>query len=166
MAGSPRYLTLLAQIADHAEMLVPEYAGDLARAWADYDEAWKEVELRQNPVTLATFSTMSMIVLHLISGEAIERLAQQGMDLHIRKNAGYAGATNPDVWANFRMATAFGVSALRGALVRLSDKYIRTVNLRADPNNDQVGEAITDTLRDAVAYPLISICLMEEEDAA
>jgi hypothetical protein len=30
---------------------------------------------------------------------------------HQAKNAGYAGADNPDTWANFRMSEAFGVSS-------------------------------------------------------
>jgi len=83
--------------------------------------------------------------------------------LHQRKNSGYAGADNPDPWANLRMSEAFGVSPFRGALVRLSDKYIRVTNLLRDPNNDQVGESLRDTLMDLSAYALIAICLMEEE---
>lgn len=90
-------------------------------------------------------------------------LLEQAAELHRRKNAGYAGATNPDPWANFRMSETFGVSALRGCLVRMSDKYIRVGNLMKDPNNDQVGESIKDTLMDLSAYALIAICLLEEE---
>lgn len=84
-------------------------------------------------------------------------------DLHVRKNAGYAGH-NPDPWANFRMAEAFGVSALNGCLVRMSDKYIRVANLVKDSSLDQVGENVKDTLMDLAAYALIAICLMEEGD--
>jgi hypothetical protein len=86
--------------------------------------------------------------------------------LHIRKNAGYAGSDNPDPWANFRMSVGFGVSALDGCLVRMTDKYIRVQNLRKDPANDQVGESIDDTLMDLAAYALIAICLRREEDGA
>jgi hypothetical protein len=103
-----------------------------------------------------------MIVLHNITGEPIEQIAQAGMDLHVRKNAGYAGMDNPDPWANFRMAEGFHVTAVQGCLVRLSDKYARAKSLRANPDNEQVGEAITETLRDAIAYPLIAVCLSEE----
>lgn len=84
--------------------------------------------------------------------------------LHIKKNAGYAGADNPDAWANFRMSEAFGVSPFKGCLVRLSDKYIRVTNLVKNPDNEQVGESIKDTLFDLAAYALIAVCLLEEEE--
>jgi hypothetical protein len=84
-------------------------------------------------------------------------------ELHERKNAGYAGANNPDPWDNFRLAERFGVSAFQGCLVRMSDKFIRVANLSKDPNNDMVGEPIVDTLMDLAAYALIGICLFEEQ---
>lgn len=84
-------------------------------------------------------------------------------DLHVRKNAGYTG-DNPDPWANFRMAEAFGVTALQGCLVRMSDKYIRVSNLMKNPDFDQVGENVKDTLFDLAAYALIAVCLIEEQE--
>jgi nitrogen regulatory protein PII-like uncharacterized protein len=84
--------------------------------------------------------------------------------LHINKNAGYAG-DSPDAWANFRMCETFGVSAFKGCMVRLSDKYIRVVNLIKNPTNEKVGENIKDTLFDLAAYALIAVCLLEEEEA-
>lgn len=91
-------------------------------------------------------------------------LLEEAKDLHIRKNAGYAGADNPDAFANFRMSEAFGVSALDGCLVRMSDKYIRITNLRKNPANDRVNESIRDTLLDLSAYALIAVCLLEEQE--
>jgi len=85
-------------------------------------------------------------------------------DIHTRKNAGYAGCDNPDAFANFRMSEMFGVSPFRGCLVRLSDKFIRIANLTKDSKNEQVGEAITDTLLDLANYAIIAICLYEEEN--
>lgn len=84
--------------------------------------------------------------------------------LHISKNAGYAGRDNPDAWANFRMCENFGVSAFKGCLVRLSDKYIRVTNLVKDPTNEMVHESVKDTLFDLAAYALIAICLIEEQE--
>lgn len=102
----------------------------------------------------------------MAASERYLELLTEGADLHRRKNAGYAGADNPDPWANFRMSEAFGVSALDGCLVRLSDKYVRVTNLRRSAANEQVGESIKDTLRDLAAYSLIAICLLEEEEHA
>jgi hypothetical protein len=90
-------------------------------------------------------------------------LLDSAWDLHVAKNAGYAGAENPDPWANFRMSEAFGVSPLEGCLVRMSDKYIRIANLMKSPANEQVGESIRDTLRDLSAYALIAVCLLDEQ---
>ena len=73
---------------------------------------------------------------------------------------------NPDPWANFREAVFFGTTPFAGAMIRLGDKHIRTVNLRRNPDNERVGEAITETIRDAVAYPLIAYCLLEEQEVA
>jgi hypothetical protein len=92
------------------------------------------------------------------------QLLDEMKDLHIRKNAGYSGADNPDAWANFRMSEAFGVSPFRGCLVRMSDKYIRVTNLVKNPDNDQVGENVKDTLFDLAAYALIAVCLLEEQE--
>jgi len=90
-------------------------------------------------------------------------LLDEAWDLHLRKNAGYAGAENSDPWANFRMCEAFGVDAFTGCLVRLSDKYIRITNLMSNPDNDQVNESIRDTLQDLAAYALIAVCLWDEQ---
>lgn len=91
-------------------------------------------------------------------------LVEQIKDLHLRKNAGYAGQS-PDPWYNFRMAELFDVSAFRGCLVRMTDKMSRISSLTKNPANDKVGESIKDTLMDLSIYALIAICLYEEEQA-
>lgn len=92
------------------------------------------------------------------------QLLDEMKDLHVRKSAGYAGADNPDTFANFRYAELFGVSAFKGCLIRLSDKYIRVANLVKNPANEQCNENIKDTLEDLAAYALIGICLLEEQE--
>ena len=83
--------------------------------------------------------------------------------VHIAKAAGYSGTDQPDTWANFREATAWGLTPLQGCLVRMGDKYRRVQNLRRNPANDQVNESIRDTLMDLANYALIAVCLLEEE---
>lgn len=90
-------------------------------------------------------------------------LLEKMKQLHISKCAGYAGQDNNDPWANFRMSKRFGVSPFIGCLVRMSDKYIRVSNLIQNPDNEQVGENIQDTLLDLAAYALIAICLLDEK---
>lgn len=89
-------------------------------------------------------------------------LLQDMASLHERKNAGYAGNTN-DPWSNFRESEDFGVPAWKGALIRMSDKYSRIKSLVSNPNNEQVGESLEDTLMDLSAYALIVLCLRREE---
>jgi len=90
-------------------------------------------------------------------------LLDEAADLHERKNAGYAGQGNADPLANFRESERLGIPAFMGAMVRRGDKYSRSCNLAKDPSNEQVGEDITETLRDAAAYEYLIICLFEED---
>lgn len=87
-------------------------------------------------------------------------------EIHVAKAAGYAGAENPDTWANFREAEAWGLTPAQGCAVRMGDKYRRVQNLLRNPANDQVGEPIKDTLMDLSNYAKILICLLEEEAEA
>lgn len=91
------------------------------------------------------------------------QLLQVMEDVHRRKNAGYAGQESLDPWANFRMAEMINISPFKGCLVRMGDKYARICNLTKNPDNEQVGEDITQTLLDLAVYCLIAICLYEEE---
>jgi hypothetical protein len=85
------------------------------------------------------------------------------VDLHARKNAGYAGLHATDAWANFRMSQWFDVTPFVGCLIRMSDKLIRIKNLNTNPEADQVKESITDAMYDLAIYSVIAICLLEEE---
>lgn len=88
-------------------------------------------------------------------------LLESMRELHIKKNRGYSGQSS-DRWANFRLAEKFGATPFQGCMIRMSDKFIRIQNLIQNPDNDQVGEAIEDTLMDLASYALIGICLLEE----
>lgn len=90
------------------------------------------------------------------------KLLDEMKELHIKKNMGYSGES-ADRWANFRMSEVFGVPDYLGALVRMSDKWIRITNLIKNPNLDQVGESVEDTLMDLASYCLIVICLLKEK---
>lgn len=87
-------------------------------------------------------------------------------DTFIRKNAGYAGADNPDAWANFRHAAGFGILPSTGALVRISDKFARLQSLTRNPDNDQVGESRKDSALDMAVYGIIYTCLLDDEEEA
>jgi len=90
-------------------------------------------------------------------------ITEQMKDIYIRKNAGYSGDCE-DPWANFRKSELFDVSAFKGCMIRLSDKFNRIASLMKNPNNDQVGESIKDNLVDLANYAVIALCLYEEEE--
>ena len=154
MAGSKQYLALLEDIP---------YA---APSWDQLEQRWNRVtqwsehhSKHPSDYYLKRLAATAFALLAKERGTDLRSVIRDAKALHIAKNAGYAGADNPDPWANFRLATLFGVTAAQGSLVRMSDKYIRIQNLRKDPSNDRVGESIMDTLADLAAYALITICL-------
>jgi len=157
MAGSPRYIELLSHIGT---------AGVQAGAtWKALNLDWNKVEANPDEVNLKILAWTAFSILAVETQTPPLDLMEQATRLHIEKNAGYAGADNPDPWANFRLSTAFDVDPFRGVLVRLTDKYSRIQSLRRDPTNERIGESLLDTLRDLAAYALIAICLLEETPA-
>lgn len=160
MAGSPAYIGLLADIGAEPK---PQIVG------FDGVEAIWDVGMRLRPYEPKILMALAWATFHYIAeetGKSIEVVLADAVELHTRKNAGYAGAENPDPWANFRLSTMFGIRPIDGVLVRMTDKWSRIQSLRRDPDNDQVGESILDTLRDLAAYALIAVCLINEEKAA
>lgn len=157
--GSQEYIVHLADAAARADIAFNSGPPEL---WAEFDNAWQRLIEGHfdNGPSLSYFASIAMALQSAITGTPIPQLAAKAVEMHIAKNRGYA--TERDVWSNFRLATHFGTSAFRGVLIRLSDKYSRTQNLRRNPANDQVGESIADTLLDATAYALIARCLLEE----
>lgn len=81
-------------------------------------------------------------------------------ELHSVKNSGYAEADKP--LSNFLECERFGVPAWKGAMVRMSDKWSRAVQL-VKKRKDIIGdESLVDTLKDLASYALICVVLLEE----
>lgn len=156
-SGSPEYLSLLRSL---------NWPEETPPSWDYLDLRWKFVTENPNRFNLHELARVAMALVAHETNADLDYLKETATELHIGKNAGYAGLDQPDPWANFRMAQAFGITPFDGVLVRMSDKYIRTVNLRRDPSNERIGESLVDTLFDLSAYALIAICLMEEAVAA
>jgi hypothetical protein len=157
MAGYQRYLDLLAEIG--AEPLQPkDYAGQIHYLWDRLGHYPRPTE--QGILLDLAKATYGYIAQQ--RGDTVALVVAKARNLHISKNAGYAGAGNKDPWANFRLSSKFGVPPRLGVLVRMSDKYIRWQNLTRDPSNERVGESVLDTLEDFAAYALIAFCIGEE----
>lgn len=157
MAGSPAYLDLLADIGARPPLHV---------TWDDLSAAWYRVTQRPDRIELHHLAIVAFNLIVVETHSSLMLVMSDASQLHMAKNAGYAGAENPDPWANFRLASSFGVSPFDGVLVRLSDKWSRIQSLRRNPSNERIGESLLDTLRDLAAYALIAICIQQEEAVA
>lgn len=140
---------------------LPNVEYDIEDEFASIVRAWDSVKRNMSLDSLLHLAYSAVWALSRRTGREIHHITEDMIDLHTRKNAGYAGLST-DPWKNFRECQAFGVTAFTGCLVRLSDKYQRYCNLARDGTLDRVNEPITDTLMDIACYSLIAICLYEE----
>lgn len=160
MAGSPEYINLLAEIGAEPTPVTPD--------WDGLEAMW-DIGVKMAPYEPKVLTALAWVAFHIVAkqtNKSIEVILGEATQLHIDKNAGYAGADNPDPWANFRLSADFGISPVQGVLVRMTDKWSRIQSLRRNPLNDRIGESILDTLRDLAAYALIAVCLINEQKAA
>jgi hypothetical protein len=86
-------------------------------------------------------------------------LLEEIAELHSRKNHDYSKANEP--LSNFRKCEAFGVSAFRGVLVRMSDKWSRIEQLTS--GKEAKNESLRDSLIDNAVYSLLAVLLREDE---
>jgi hypothetical protein len=133
-------------------------------SWNYIDVRWKFLTQKPSHYNLREMARAAFSLAAHAKGLSFEQLKIQLRETHIEKNAGYAGADQPDPWANFRMSRVFGILPFDGVLVRMSDKYIRTLNLRRSSANEKVGESIFDSLIDLGSYALIGDCLLIEAE--
>lgn len=93
-------------------------------------------------------------------------LIEEMVATYRRKNSDYSDSEN-DPFRNFRFIELAGTPAFDGVLARLSDKFIRIMNLRKKEKEGREvavkSEAITDTLLDLANYAIIALVLYEEE---
>ncbi len=85
-----------------------------------------------------------------------EDVLKQMLATHEAKRNDYAGE---DPFGNFRESEKLGIPAWLGALVRLSDKYTRIMNLAGGRERKVKDETIDDTLLDLAVYAIIVLCL-------
>lgn len=77
---------------------------------------------------------------------------QKMIEVTKKKNKDYTGDSG-DPFANFRVVDKLGIcSVAQGFLVRMSDKFIRLVNLADGRETAVTDESLTDTLHDLANY--------------
>ena len=79
--------------------------------------------------------------------ERYKQISEQLYKLYEAKNAAYGDS----------FSTTFQKLGLISAVTRISDKYNRLVNLAANPDIDNLGESLEDTLRDMASYCIMTV---------
>lgn len=81
-------------------------------------------------------------------------VAEQICNLYEKKDKCYGGSFN----------TTYDNLGIVSAATRISDKYNRLCNLVKNPNIDNLGESLTDTLMDLAAYSIMTIVKLSEDE--
>ena len=83
-------------------------------------------------------------------------------ELHDKKRHDYGA--NEDIFANFRLSELSGITAWKGSVVRMGDKYARISNFIKKGEFKFKEEGIKDTLMNMAIYSLITMILFEEAE--
>lgn len=81
-------------------------------------------------------------------------VAEQICNLYEKKDKCYGGSFN----------TTYDNLGIVSAATRISDKYNRLCNLVKNPNIDNLGESLCDTLMDLAAYSIMTIVKLNENE--
>lgn len=76
-----------------------------------------------------------------------EKISKEQCELYAKKNKVYGDS----------FGETFSKLGIISAITRINDKYNRLVNLATNPNIDDLGESIEDTLRDMSNYCIMTI---------
>lgn len=85
--------------------------------------------------------------------EKFRQIATEIGDLYEKKNNAYGDS----------FSDTFNKLGLISAVTRISDKYNRLCNLATNPDIDNLGESIDDTLRDLAAYSIMTLIELDKK---
>lgn len=86
--------------------------------------------------------------------EQFRKIAQELGDLYEKKNKCYGGS----------FSDTYKKLGLISAVTRISDKFNRLCNLATNPDIDNLGESLEDTLRDMASYCIMTVMELENEN--
>lgn len=86
--------------------------------------------------------------------EKFQQVSAQLCKLYEAKNAAYGDS----------FSTTFKKLGLISAVTRISDKYNRLCNLATNPDIDNLGESLEDTLKDMASYCIMTVMELKNED--
>lgn len=84
--------------------------------------------------------------------EKFKRIATELGDLYEKKNKAYGNS----------FSDTYKKLGIISAVTRISDKNNRLCNLATNPDIDNLGESLADTLRDMASYCIMILIEMEE----
>ena len=87
--------------------------------------------------------------------EQFRKIAAELGDLYEKKNAAYGNS----------FGDTFQKLGIISAVTRISDKYNRLCNLVTNPDIDNLGESIDDTLRDMASYCIMTVIELQKPEA-
>lgn len=85
--------------------------------------------------------------------EKFREVAEQICNLYEKKDAAYGDS----------FGKTYNNLGVVSAATRISDKYNRLCNLVKNPDIDNLGESLTDTLMDLAAYSIMTIVKLNDE---
>lgn len=85
--------------------------------------------------------------------EQFRKIAQELGDLYEKKNLAYGNS----------FSETYNKLGLISAVTRISDKFNRLCNLATNPNIDNLGESLEDTLRDMASYCIMTVMELENK---
>ena len=85
--------------------------------------------------------------------EQFRQIAEQIAALYEKKDAVYGNS----------FGSTYEKLGIISAVTRISDKYNRLCNLATNPNVDNLGESIEDTLKDMAAYCIMTLIELNNE---
>lgn len=81
-------------------------------------------------------------------------IANELCDLYEKKNKAYGNS----------FGDTYKKLGIISAVTRISDKYNRLCNLATNPNIDNLGESVEDTLKDLAAYSIMTLMEIHKEN--
>ena len=86
--------------------------------------------------------------------ELFREIAEEIAKLYEMKDAAYGNS----------FGSTYDKLGIVSAVTRISDKYNRLCNLATNPDIDNLGESISDTLRDMAAYCIMTLIELRDDD--
>ena len=85
--------------------------------------------------------------------EHVRKVAEELGNLYEAKNKAYGNS----------FGETFNKLGIISAVTRISDKYNRLCNLASNPDIDNLGESLDDTLRDLASYCIMTIIELDKK---